>query len=160
MSAAHPFTTSLLVFIIALGLGACHKKPADGGVDASPGQVASASTPATAASPSTTASVVANAPAAPAGSPPPDGKYERVQVDGVTVPMINVMDNGTVVLVDTDGKKPRSWEEQYKKKRKDLLVGQFDLHKTNANKNDSFEDDPIDKEGLWVIDAKGNITKH
>jgi hypothetical protein len=108
----------------------------------------------------TPASVGAATPAAPAGTPPPDGKYERVIVDGVTVPMINVMNRGTVVLVDTDGKKPRSWEEQYKKKRAGLLEGQFDLHKTNANKNDSFEDDPIDREGLWVIDAKGNITRH
>lgn len=80
-------------------------------------------------------------------------------VEGVTVPMIQVMNGGAVVLVDTDGKKPRSWEEQYKRKR-DLPSGQFDLHKTNTNKNDSFEDDAIDKEGLWVIDAKGNITKH
>lgn len=97
--------------------------------------------------------------AVPPGSPPPDGKYERVVVDGVTVPMINVMNGGKVVLVDTDGTKPRSWEEQYKRKR-ELPAGQFDLHKTNTNKNDSFEDDAIDKEGLWVIDAKGNITKH
>ncbi|MBN9161698.1 MAG: hypothetical protein J0I07_12100 [Myxococcales bacterium] len=102
----------------------------------------------------------ATAPAAPAGSPPPDGKYERVIVDGVTVPMINVMDNGATILVDTDGVKPRTWEEQYKRKRSSLLVGQYDLHKTNANKNDTFEDDPIDKEGLWVIDSKGNITRH
>ena len=97
---------------------------------------------------------------APAGSPPPDGKYERVTIEGVTVPMINVMDNGATILVDTDGTKPRSWEEQYKRKRSSLLTGQYDLHKTNVNKNDTFEDDPIDKEGLWVIDAKGNLTKH
>ncbi len=97
--------------------------------------------------------------ATPAAAPPPDGKYERVVVDGVTVPMINVMNGGAVVLVDTDGKKPRSWEEQYKRKRS-LPNGQYDLHKTNTNGNDTFEDDAIDKEGLWVIDAKGNITKH
>lgn len=102
----------------------------------------------------------ATAPAAPAGSPPPDGKYARVIVDGVTVPMINVMDNGATILVDTDGVKPRTWEEQYKRKRSSLLVGQYDLHKTDANKNDTFEDDPIDKEGLWVIDSKGNISRH
>ncbi|HEU0030409.1 MAG TPA: hypothetical protein VFQ53_07250 [Kofleriaceae bacterium] len=96
---------------------------------------------------------------APAGNPPPDGKYERVTIDGVTVPMINVMNGGTVVLVDTDGKKPRSWEEQYKKKSAPL-AGQFDIHKTNTNKNDTFEDDEIDKQGIWVIDVKGNITKH
>ncbi len=98
--------------------------------------------------------------AVPAGSPPPDAKYERVMVEGVTVPMVSVMNGGAVVLVDTDGKKPRSWEEQYKRKRADLLPGQYDLHKTNTNKNDTFDDDAIDKEGLWIIDAKGNITKH
>lgn len=97
---------------------------------------------------------------APAGVLPPDGKYERVQVEGVTVPMINVMNGGTVVLVDTDGKKPRTWEEQYKRKRAGLLTGQYDLHKTDTNHNDNFEEEAIDKEGLWVIDAKGNITKH
>jgi hypothetical protein len=97
--------------------------------------------------------------AAPPGAPPADGKYERVVVDGVTVPMIQVMNAGAVILVDTDGKKPRSWEEQYKRKRA-LPNGQYDLHKTNTNGNDTFEDDAIDKEGLWVIDAKGNITKH
>ncbi len=113
--------------------------------------------PATETAPPTAAQ---QAPAAPAGSPPPDGKYERVVVNGVTVPMINVMDNGATILVDTDGKKPRTWEEQYKRKRSSLLVGQYDLHKTNTNKNDTFADDEIDKEGLWVIDAKGNITQH
>jgi hypothetical protein len=96
---------------------------------------------------------------APAGNPPSDGKYERVMVEGVTVPMVNVMNSGTVVLVDTDGKKPRTWEEQYKKKNA-KLPGQLDVHKTNTNKNDTFEDDPIDREGMWLIDAKGNITKH
>jgi len=96
---------------------------------------------------------------APAGYPPPDGKYERVIVDGVTVPMVNVMNGGTVVLVDTDGKKPRSWEEQYKKKNA-KLSGQLDVHKTNTNKNDTFEDDAIDREGMWLLDAKGNVTRH
>jgi hypothetical protein len=96
---------------------------------------------------------------APAGHPPPDGKYERVVVDGVTVPMVNILNGGTVVLVDTDGKKPRTWEEQYKKKTA-KLPGQLDVHKTDVNKNGSFDDDPIDREGLWTIDAKGNITRH
>jgi hypothetical protein len=84
---------------------------------------------------------------APAGNPPPDGKYERVMVDGVTVPMINVTEGGTVVLVDTDGKKPRTWEEQYKRKNA-KLPGQFDLHKTDTNKNGKFDDDKVDKQGL------------
>jgi hypothetical protein len=109
--------------------------------------------------PQSSATEAQAAPSAPAGNPPPDGKYERVTVEGVTVPMIHVLDHGATVLVDTDGKKPRDWEEQYKRKRPALLAGQFDLHKTNVNKNDKFEDDPIDKEGLWIIDDKGNITK-
>ena len=96
---------------------------------------------------------------APAGHPPPDGKYERVVVDGKTVPMVNILNGGTVVLVDTDGKKPRTWEEQYKKKTA-KLPGQLDVHKTDVNKNGMFDDDPIDREGLWTIDAKGNLTRH
>ncbi|MEO8699348.1 MAG: hypothetical protein ABI867_04865 [Kofleriaceae bacterium] len=96
---------------------------------------------------------------APAGNPPPDGKYEKVMVEGVTVPMVNVMEGGSVVLVDTDGKKPRTWEEQYKKKSA-KLAGQLDIHKTDANKNGKFDDDAIDKEGIWLLDVKGNITKH
>jgi hypothetical protein len=100
----------------------------------------------------------AAASAAPSGKAPPDGKYEKVTVDGVTVPMVQVMNGGTVVLVDTDGQKPRTWEEQYKKKG-NLPAGSFDVHKTDANKNDTFEDDPIDREGLWTIDEKGNITR-
>jgi hypothetical protein len=96
---------------------------------------------------------------APAGNPPPDGKYERVMVEGVTVPMVNIMNGGTVVLVDTDGKKPRTWEEQYKKKAA-RLAGQLDIHKTDTNKNGSFDDDAIDREGIWLLDAKGNITRH
>jgi hypothetical protein len=95
---------------------------------------------------------------APEGNPPPDGKYEKVMVDGTTVPMIQVMDGGKTVLVDTDGKKPRSWEEQYKNKK--AKKGQLDIHKTDTNKNGKFEDDQVDKEGIWLLDVKGNITKH
>jgi hypothetical protein len=113
-------------------------------------------TPAPTASASAGAAVAA---AIPPGSPPADGKYERVLVEGVTVPMIEVMDHGATVLVDTDGKKPRTWEEQYKRKRPELRPGEYDLHKTDVNKNDKFDDDPVDKEGRWVIDAKGNITR-
>lgn len=144
--------------LVLLSCIACGKKEKS---DPSVAPTASASsTAATTAAAATSAAPATPVPAAvPAGSPPPDGKYERVVVDGVTVPMINVMNNGAVVLVDTDGKKPRSWEEQYKRKRQ-LPNGQFDVHKTNTNKNDDFEDDTIDKEGLWVIDAKGNITRH
>ncbi len=115
--------------------------------------------PATGSAAAPVAPVVPTAPDVPAGNPPPDGKYERVQVEGVTVPMIHVMDGGTVVLVDTDGKKPRTWEEQYKKKNA-KLPGQLDLHKTDSNKNGKFDDDAVDREGLWLLDAKGNITKH
>lgn len=90
---------------------------------------------------------------------PADGKYENVKVGGVTVPMINIMDGGSVVLVDTDGIKPRSWEEQYKRKSATLPKGYFDLHKTNTNKNDKFDDDEIDKQGRWKMDEKGNIVQ-
>jgi hypothetical protein len=93
-----------------------------------------------------------------ASTVPRDGKYENVTVEGKVVPMINVMNEGNVVLVDTDGKKPRTWEEQYKRKG-DLPRGSYDLHKTNVNQNDSFEDDPVDRQGLWTIDEKGNIAK-
>lgn len=107
------------------------------------------------------------APAAPSAAPdelkaiaiPADGKYENVKVCGVTVPMINIMDGGSVVLVDTDGIKPRSWEEQYKRKAASLPKGYFDLHKTNTNKNDKFDDDAIDKQGRWKMDEKGNIVQ-
>ncbi|HEX4418143.1 MAG TPA: hypothetical protein VH165_09615 [Kofleriaceae bacterium] len=119
----------------------------------------SAAAPAAGSGSAAAPAVVPTAPDAPAGNPPPDGKYEHVMVEGVTVPMIEVMKGGTIVLVDTDGKKPRTWEEQYKKKTA-KLPGQFDLHKTDANKNGKFDDDPVDREGLWLIDAKGNITKH
>ena len=159
-----PFVfAAALVFPVLLG---CGKKEDP---STKPGASASA-TPAATTAAATGAAGTATAPAsgaapappaaAPAGTPPPDGKYERVQVDGVTVPMIQVMESGTVILVDTDGAKPRTWEEQYKKKRATLLTGQFDVHKTDANKDGKFDDDKIDKEGLWVIDAKGNLTKH
>lgn len=144
-------TRLVLVALGAVVCISCSKKSAD---------VTPQATSSGAASPAPVAASAAEPAAAPAGSPPADGKYERVTVEGVTVPMIQVMDNGKTVLVDTDGKKPRTWEEQYKRKRDSLLPGQYDLHKTDVNKNDSFTDDPIDKEGLWVIDAKGNITKH
>lgn len=89
---------------------------------------------------------------------PADGKIENVKVNGITVPMINIMDGGTVILVDTDGVKPRSWEEQYKRKGA-LPKGYFDLHKSNTNKNDTFEDDEIDKQGRWKMDEKGNLVQ-
>jgi hypothetical protein len=89
---------------------------------------------------------------------PADGKYDKVKVEGVTAPLIHIMESGSVVLVDTDGKKPRTWEVQYKKKA-DLPRGWFDLRKTDANKNNKFGDDEIDAEGLWKMDAKGNITR-
>lgn len=101
------------------------------------------------------------APAQPALQPiaiPADGKLENVKVCGVTVPMVNIMDGGATVLVDTDGVKPRSWEEQYKRKG-DLPKGYFNLHKTNTNKNDKFDDDEVDKQGRWKMDEKGNIVQ-
>jgi hypothetical protein len=124
---------------------------------AEPAKPALAEKPSTAPGPTTPE--VADAPAGNPPPDPPDGKYERVMVEGVTVPMVNIMNGGTVVLVDTDGKKPRTWEEQYKKKNA-KLAGQLDIHKTDTNRNGSFDDDAIDREGIWVIDSKGNITKH
>jgi hypothetical protein len=150
-------TASVALVLAPLFLcSACKKTSKEGPAPAASASTATVTPVATA----TATPTIAATPAAPAGSPPPDGKYERVIVDGVTVPMISVMDNGATVLVDTDGKKPRTWEEQYKRKRATLLTGQYDLHKTNTNKNDTFADDEIDKEGLWVIDAKGNVTRH
>jgi hypothetical protein len=95
---------------------------------------------------------------APEGNPPPDGTYNNVMVEGVTIPVVKVMEGGTVVLIDTDGKKPRTWEEQYKKKNA-KKKGQLDEHKTDKNHNNKFDDDQVDKTGLWLIDVKGNITK-
>jgi hypothetical protein len=88
--------------------------------------------------------------------PPIDGKYENVVVEGRTVAMVHVMEHGAVVLVDVDGLKPRSWEEQFKRKG-DLPDGTYNLHKTNVNHSTTFEDDPVDREGLWVIDSKANL---
>jgi hypothetical protein len=88
---------------------------------------------------------------------PADGKYENVMVEGRLVPMVHVMEGGAVVLVDTDGKKPRTWEEQFKRKG-DLPDGTYNIHKTNLNGNESFADDPIDREGTWVIDGAANIV--
>jgi hypothetical protein len=95
--------------------------------------------------------------AAGADGPPPDGKYENVTVEGRTVPMIHVMEGGAIVLVDTDGKKPRTWEEMYKR-HGDLPKGTYNLHKTDANRIGDFAKVPMDREGTWTIDAKGNIT--
>ncbi len=146
----------LAVFVVA-GLGGCGKK--DGKSDVAPAISSSPPlvqhTSSGLVPPPTGAPVVT-----PAEKPPADGKYERVTVEGVTVPVIEIMNGGSVVLVDTDGKKPRTWEEQYKKKSDSLAPGQFDLHKTDTNKNGSFEDDAVDKTGLWIMDGKGNITKH
>jgi hypothetical protein len=90
------------------------------------------------------------------GVPPMDGKYENVTVEGRVVPMVHVKNGGAVVLVDTDGLKPRRWEEQFKRKG-DLPNGTYNIHKTNVNGNDDFADDPIDREGTWVIDSSANI---
>jgi hypothetical protein len=90
-------------------------------------------------------------------SPPADGKYENVRVEGRLVPMIHVMNGGAIVLVDTDGAKPRTWEEQFKRKGA-LANGTYNVHKTHASGTESFEQDPVDREGLWVIDGDGNIT--
>jgi hypothetical protein len=61
------------------------------------------------------------------------------------------------VLVDTDGSKPRTWEEQFKRKG-NIPNGTYDIHKTNLNGNEIFADDPVDRHGSWVIDSHANIT--
>ena len=91
--------------------------------------------------------------------PPPDGKYEKVMVEGRVVPMIEVMEHGDVVLIDTDGKKPRTWEEQFKRKGS-IPSGTYDIHKTNVDGAPNFTNEPVDRQGLWAIDARGNITAH
>jgi hypothetical protein len=152
----------LALAMAALSAASCGNKK-DAAPDAAPTVATATIAPTPTPTPPPPAAPPANsggaAVAVPAGAPPPDGKYERVTVEGVTVPMIQVMKSGAVILVDTDGKKPRTWEEQYKRKR-DLPNGQYDVHKTDTNKNDDFEDEKIDREGLWMIDAKGNVTKH
>ena len=97
--------------------------------------------------------------AAGADGPPPDGKYKNVTVEGRSVPMIHVKEGGAMVLVDTDGKLPRTWEEQYKR-HGDLPNGTYNLHKTAVNGSESFADVPVDRKGTWTIDASGNITAH
>lgn len=69
--------------------------------------------------------------------PPADGKYENVSVEGRVVPMVHVMNGATIVLVDTDGSKPRTWEEQFKRKG-DIPVGTYNIHKTNVNGNENL----------------------
>ncbi len=90
--------------------------------------------------------------------PPPDGKYENVTVEGRTVPMIHVKEGGALVLVDTDGGKPRRWAEQFKR-RGDLPNGTYDIHRTRVTDRGSFADAPVDRKGLWTIDGKGNILR-
>ncbi len=155
-------TRTAVLLTVTLLLAAC-------GNDAPPPAPAQPAAPAAPAQPNAASLPGAEqpAPVAPAAAPdalkaiaiPADGKYENVKVCGVTVPMINIMDGGSIVLVDTDGIKPRSWEEQYKRKSATLPKGYFDLHKTNTNKNDKFDDDEIDKQGRWKMDEKGNIVQ-
>jgi hypothetical protein len=92
--------------------------------------------------------------------PAPDGKYENVLVDGKRVPMVQVMNGAEVLLVDTDGVKPRTWEEQYKRKGATLQPGQFDLHKTDVKRDGRFDDDPIDRQGRWQVDEQGNLRAY
>lgn len=105
------------------------------------------------------AALSAQSPAAPAPVQiPADGKYDKLKVEGVTVPLINIMESGSVVLVDTDGRKPRTWEVQYKRVG-DLPPGWFDTRKKDLNNDNNFKDDPVDAQGLWKMDEKGNITR-
>jgi hypothetical protein len=99
-----------------------------------------------------------DATAADADGPPADGKYTNVTVEGRVVPLIHVKEGGTIVLVDTDGKLPRTWEEMYKRHGGEGPAGTFNAHKTAPNGTDDFSTVPIDRKGNWIIDAKGNIT--
>jgi hypothetical protein len=95
--------------------------------------------------------------AADCDGPPPDGTYRNVTIEGRVVPVIRVKENGAMVLVDTDGKLPRTWEELYKQ-HGDLPSGTYNLHKTAPNGSDNFAEVPVDRKGTWTIDVKGNIT--
>jgi hypothetical protein len=153
------FRSLLAIASIAM-LGPCGKDESKTAPSASASATVAA--PATTTAPPAASSAgpaASSAVAVPPGAPPPDGTYENVKVDGVTVPVIKVMEKGAIVLIDTDGKKPRTWEEEYKRKRADLPNGAYDLHKTDVKKDGDFKNDEVDKMGLWVIDAKGNITK-
>jgi hypothetical protein len=97
--------------------------------------------------------------AAGGGAVPADGKYRNVTVEGRTVPMIHVKEGGTIVLVDTDGKEPRTWEEMFKR-HGDLPSGTYNVHKTAPNGTEDFANVPVDRKGNWTIDASGNITAH
>ncbi len=106
------------------------------------------------------ATVVANRGATAADAarmPLPDGRYANVTVEGRAVAMVHVKNGGAIVLVDTDGKKPRTWEEQFKRKGS-VPRGTYDVHKTSANGSADFEDLPVDRQGIWAIDEKGNIS--
>ncbi len=92
-------------------------------------------------------------------APPVDGMYANVTVEGRTVPMIHVKDNGATVLVDTEGKVPLLWTEQFRRLG-DVPEGMFDIHKTHVEGHENFRDIQVDRKGIWVIDAKGNLTAH
>jgi hypothetical protein len=97
--------------------------------------------------------------ALPTGSPPPDGAYKNVMVEGRVVPMVHIKDNGATVLVDTEGQVPRTWSEQFRH-HGDLPEGVYNIHKTHAEGHPDFHDLPVDRRGVWTIDAKGNLTAH
>jgi hypothetical protein len=90
---------------------------------------------------------------------PPDGAYPNVFVEGRKVAMVHVKDGGATVLVDVEGKTPRTWAEQFRR-RGDVPSGMYDIHKTNVARHENFKDVPVDRKGIWTIDAGGNITVH
>jgi hypothetical protein len=90
---------------------------------------------------------------------PPDGFYANVTVEGRKVPMIHVKDGGATVLVDTEGKVPRTWAAQFRR-RGDVPNGTYDIHKTHVEGHENFRDLPVDRKGIWTIDAAGNVTAH
>ncbi len=93
----------------------------------------------------------------PPGTLPPDGFYPNVTIEGRKVPMIHLKDNGATLLVDHEGKTPRTWAEQFRR-HGDVPEGMFNIHKTHVAGHENFKDIPVDRKGIWAIDASGNLA--
>ena len=88
---------------------------------------------------------------------PADGAYPNAVVEGRTVPMVHVKDHGATLLVDTEGKVPRTWGEQFRR-HGELPDGTYNIHKTHVEGHEDFRDIPADRKGVWTIDASGTIA--
>jgi hypothetical protein len=153
--------TALAALALVLSSAACGRSSAESAPEQKPEPARPDVPPATPVAPTPPRADGAGSPGAPAaGGPARDGKYENVLVEGKRVPMVQVMNGAEVLLVDTDGVKPRTWEEQYKRKGATLRPGQFDLHKTDVKRDGKFDDDPIDRQGRWQVDEQGNLTAY